>query len=296
MKEGKASFSAEIIASMRALESRRPENERICYDPYARQLIRSKFRFVAQSRVVTKLLYAYLEKKGPGLAAGIAARTRYIDDLVKQDVARGAQQVVILGAGLDMRPFRMEELKNVHVFEVDFPATQAMKREKLKTIELPERHHLTYVPIDFNRQDLGTELSRAGYDASIRTLFIWEGVTMYLDTASVDATLHYISTHAAKGSTLYFDYLFHSVLDGSNMSREAVLVRETKSFNGHGTEKYTYGIEESEIGSFLSARGFTLKEHMTADSLKDRYFHGINAKRYLFRICGFVHAEVNPAA
>ncbi len=294
MKEGKASFSAEIIASMRALESRRPEGVRICYDPYARELIRSKFRFVAQSRLVTKLLYAYLEKKGPGLAAGIAARTRYIDDLVKRDVMNGAQQVVVLGAGLDMRAFRMEELKDIHVFEVDFPATQALKREKLKLMDLPKRHHLTYVPIDFNKDDLATELSKAGYDPSIQTLFVWEGVTMYLDAGSVDATLKFVATHAAAGSTLYFDYMFNSVLDGTNMTREALLVRETKSFNGHGTEKYTYGIDENEIESFLAERGFKLLEHMTADSLKERYFHGENADRYIFRICGFVHAEVKP--
>ena len=268
MKEGKASFSAEIIAAMRALESRRPEKLRICYDPYARHLIRGKFRFVAQSRLVTKLLYAYIEKKGPGLPAGIAARTRYIDDIVKHDIANGAKQVVIMGAGLDMRPFRLDVLKDIHVFEVDFPATQALKREKLKSIELPERHHLTYVPIDFNKDDLGTELAKAGYDSTIKTLFIWEGVTMYLDADSVDTTLKYIASNSAPESTLYFDYLFQSVLDGRNMAKEAVLVRETKSFNGHGTEKYTFGIEETEIEVFLSERGFQLLQH-TFCTIKD---------------------------
>lgn len=107
MKEGKASFSAEIIAAMRALESRRPEHLRICHDPYARHLIRLRFRRVAQNPIVTKLIYRYLERKGPGLPAGIAARTRYIDDIVKQEVANGARQVVILGAGLDMHAFRL---------------------------------------------------------------------------------------------------------------------------------------------------------------------------------------------
>lgn len=192
-----------------------------------------------------------------------------------------------------MRPFRLEQLKDVHVFEVDFPATQALKREKLKTIDLPERHHLTYVPIDFNKDDLAMELSNAGYDPNVKTLFIWEGVTMYLDAESVNATLKFISSNSAKGSTLYFDYLFQSVLDGTCMHPEAVHVRETKSFNGHGTEKYTYGIEEEKIEQFLADHGFRLTEHMTGETLKERYFHGPNAKRYLFRICGFVHAEID---
>lgn len=292
MKEGKASFSAEIIAAMRALESRKPEAERICYDPYARFLIRSKFRRYAKTTLFTKLLYWIVERKGSGLPAGIAARTRYIDDLVKLDVANGAKQVVIMGAGLDMRAYRLDELKDIPVFEVDFPATQAMKKDKLKSIELPERKQLSYVPIDFNKDELGVELTKAGYNPKVKTLFLWEGVTMYLDANSIDATLNYIAAKAATGSTLYFDYLFLSVLDGRCNLPEAIGVRKTGSFAGRGTEKYTFGIEETEIGQFLAERGLHLLEHMTGESLKSRYFHGKNAKRYVFGICGFVHAEV----
>ncbi len=294
MKEGKASFSAEIIAAMRALESRRPEHLRICHDPYARHLIRSRFRRVAQNPIVTKLIYWYLERKGPGLPAGIAARTRYIDDIVKQEVANGAKQVVIMGAGLDMRAFRLEELKDIHVFEVDFPATQQLKQRKLEAIELPERNRLSYVSIDFNRDELGEVLAKSGYDHSVKTLFIWEGVTMYLDAESIDRTLAFIASNTGNGSSLYFDYLMQSVLNGSCPYPEAVAVRKSESFNSDGVEKYTYGIEESAIPQFLSERNFKLLEHMTGESLKDRYFHGQNANRYVFRICGFIHAQVQP--
>lgn len=296
MKEGKASFSAEIIAAMRALESQRPEHLRICYDPYARYLIRSRFRKVAQTRLFTKLLYWFVERKGPGLPAGIAARTRYIDDIVKQEVANGVQQVVIMGAGLDMRAFRLEELKDIPVFEVDFPATQQLKQQKLAAIDLPERNQLHYVPIDFIKDELGDVLAKAGYEHHLKTLFIWEGVTMYLDAASVDRTLAFVASNSGKGTTLYFDYFLLSVLDGRCTYPEAIAVRETRSFNSDGIEKYTFGIEDSEINRFLSKRGFTLLEHMTGESLKERYFHGENAKRYVFRICGFVHAQVQSQA
>ncbi len=294
MKEGKASFSAEIIAAMRALESRRPEHLRICYDPYARHLIRSRFRKVAQTKLFTKLLYWFVERKGPGLPAGIAARTRYIDDIVKQEVTNGAKQVVIMGAGLDMRAFRLEELKDISVFEVDFPATQQLKQRKLKAIELPERKHLTYVPIDFMKDELSDVLAKSGYDHSIKTLFIWEGVTMYLNAESVDRTLAFIASNTGTGTSLYFDYLMQSVLDGRCNYPEAVAVRNTESFNSDGVEKYTFGIEDSSIEQFLSQRKFKLMEHMTGESLKERYFHGKNATRYVFRICGFVHAQVQP--
>ena len=292
MKEGKASFSAEIIAAMRALESRRPEHLRICHDPYARHLIRSRFRKFAQNKFITKLIYWYVERKGPGLPAGIAARTRYIDDIVKLEVDNGAQQLVIMGAGLDMRTFRLEELRNVHVFEVDFPATQELKKQKLTEIELPERSKLSYVPVDFNKDNLGEKLTDAGYDPKLKTLFIWEGVTVYLDAESVNRTLAFVASNTGKGSTLYFDYLMQSVLDGSCKYPEATAVRKTKSFNSDGVEKYTFGIDDTGIESFLSSRGFKLLEHMTGESLKTRYFFGENSSRYVFRICGFVHAEV----
>ncbi|MBI1288368.1 MAG: SAM-dependent methyltransferase [Flavobacteriales bacterium] len=290
MKEGKASFSAEIIAAMRALESRRPEHLRICYDPYARELIRSRFRFVAQSKLVTKLILRYLEKKAPGLQAGIAARTRYIDDIVKKDVA-GAQQVVILGAGLDMRAYRLEELKHIPVFEVDFPATQQLKRSKLKHLKLPQRDKLTYVPIDFNKQRLKDALDAAGYDPTLKTLFLWEGVTMYLDANSIDITLASIREDSPAGSTLFFDYLYKKVLDGLSGLTEAKGVYRSQSFAGRGTERYTFGIAKEDVPEFLKERGFELMEHMSGDSLKERYFHGENAKRYVFRVCGFVHAR-----
>ncbi|MCF8460557.1 MAG: class I SAM-dependent methyltransferase [Flavobacteriales bacterium] len=292
MKDGKASYSAEIIAAMRALESRKPEHLRICYDPYARHLIRSRFRKVAQTKLITKLIYWFVERKGPGLPAGIAARTRYIDDIVKQEVANGTKQVVIMGAGLDMRAFRLKELKDIPVFEVDFPATQQLKQRKLESIELPERNQLHYVPIDFMKDELSEVLAKSGYDHSIKTLFIWEGVTMYLNAESVDSTLAFVASNTGTGTTVYFDYLMQSVLDGRCNYPEAVAVRNTASFNSDGVEKYSYGIEDSSVEQFLSQRKFKLLEHMTGESLKERYFHGENAKRYVFRICGFVHAQI----
>lgn len=293
MKEGKASFSAEVIAAMRALESRRPEHLRICYDPYARHLISSRFRFLAQTRLGLRLINWFLEKRGPGLAAGIAARTRYIDDIINLDISAGAKQLVILGAGLDMRTYRLDSIKDVSVFEVDFPATQALKRAKTAKLNLPEGRKLTYVPIDFNHQKLKDVLYSHGYDPLKRTVFIWEGVTMYLKAEAVSATLNFIRSNSGQESTLVFDYLFQSVLDGRNTLPEAKHVQTTKSFAGRGTEFYTFGIEEAEIETFLEKHGFKLLEHMDADKLKERYFHGANANRYIFKICGFVHAQVN---
>jgi methyltransferase (TIGR00027 family) len=190
-----------------------------------------------------------------------------------------------------MRAYRINELKDATVFEVDFPATQQLKRNKLKELNIAKPEGLIYVPIDFNRQRLDEVLSAAGFNPKQPTFFVWEGVTMYLDSNSVDATLQSIRALSAPNSFLYFDYLHQSVLNGTNSLPEAIAVRESQSFAGRGSEKYTYGIEESEMKEFLAQRGFNLIEHSSGDDLKQRYFHGEGSRRYVFRICGFVLAQ-----
>lgn len=119
MKKRQASVTAQGIAFIRALESAKPENERICYDPLARRLIAPVFYALGS------LFVNYTERKGPGVIAYLATRCRCMDDYLQTCLAAGIEQLVILGAGLDSRAYRTEGLKDqVQVFEVDHPATQ----------------------------------------------------------------------------------------------------------------------------------------------------------------------------
>ena len=149
MKKRQASVTAQGIAFVRAFESAKPENERICYDPLARRLINPAFY------ILGKLFINYAERKGPGVIAFLATRCRCMDDYLQACLAAGIEQLVILGAGLDSRAYRSKGLRGrVQVFEVDHPATQAVKLAKLKRIlgELPV--NVTYVPIDFDVETL----------------------------------------------------------------------------------------------------------------------------------------------
>jgi methyltransferase (TIGR00027 family) len=292
MEKGKASYSAEIVASMRALEALRPPDERICFDPFARTFLRGRLRGLAKSSFWRRGILRYLEYRAPGMQAGIAARTRYIDDLVLQEVANGITQLVILGAGYDSRALRLEPLKNIRVFEVDFPDTQAHKLSKLAELQGLAMAHITHVPIDFNTQKLGEVLNKAGYAIDKKTLFIWEGVTMYLNAEAVDATLAFVATNTAMGSSIYFDYFMKSVMDGSCQLPESVALRKMSSFNSDGVERFTYTIDEKAIPQFLAQHGFRLVEEMRGETLHQRYFLGKNAKRYVHRVCGYVHAAI----
>ena len=117
MKKTQASISAQGIAIARALENSRPPAERICNDPFARRLISPSFYLLG------KLFAGYGERKGPGVLGFLVTRCRYIDDYLLQCLETGLEQVIVLGAGLDSRPYRFAQFRaNVKVFEVDHPA------------------------------------------------------------------------------------------------------------------------------------------------------------------------------
>jgi methyltransferase (TIGR00027 family) len=139
------------------------------------------------------------------MADMMALRTAAIDLGVREAIAAGATQVVILGAGYDGRAWRMTELAGVRVFEVDHPATQGDKRTHLAELP-PAIGIVNFVSIDFERESLGAVLDRAGHDRSSPTCWIWEGVVMYLTRDAMRATLAGLGGRSARGSTLIVNY------------------------------------------------------------------------------------------
>lgn len=127
-------------------------------------------------------------------------RTVAIDDAVRE---RTAPQVVVLGAGLDGRAWRMPELAGVRVFEVDHPASQRDKRERAADLPGPPP---VFVPVDFGRDGLGAALAGAGHRADLATTWIWEGVVPYLTRAQVAATLAALAAGSAPGSRLVVNF------------------------------------------------------------------------------------------
>ena len=135
----------------------------------------------------------------------MALRTSAIDSAVRDAIAAGAKQLVILGAGYDGRAWRLPELSGLKVFEVDHPVTQTDKRARLA--ELPSPFGVvSFVPVDFERDSLGIALDRAGHDSSSPTCWIWEGVIMYLTRDAMRGTLAAIGSRSAPGSTLIVNY------------------------------------------------------------------------------------------
>jgi methyltransferase (TIGR00027 family) len=124
---------------------------------------------------------------------------------VRDAVARGAKQLVILGAGYDGRAWRMPELKDIDVFEVDHPSTQAHKEARAAELQSPFGN-VKFVSVDFTIDNLSMKLDAAGHDSSMPTCWIWEGVVMYLTRDAMRDTLSNIARRSARGSTLIINY------------------------------------------------------------------------------------------
>ncbi len=286
MRRNQTSLTAAGIAISRALESEKPEEARICFDPYARRFAPGWLYFLTAIFVCT----GYTELRGPGVMGFLVARDRYIDDVLSEYLGKGLQQLVILGAGYDARAYRFDGLKQgVKVFEIDHPATQEDKLARVKEIFGTVPSHVTYVAVDFNTQSLDQRLFEAGYDPKLKTLFIWQGVTMYLAAAAVDETLHFVTRHSAPGSAIVFDYIYHLVLQGTQKHSEVSNMRRYRFMSGEGL---TFGIDEGTVEAFLRERGFNRVLDVSAEDLKQRYFTGRNARRNMVSGYGIAVAEV----
>jgi methyltransferase (TIGR00027 family) len=204
-----------------------------------------------------------------GIHEYVTARTQLLDEVFVGALERGFPQVVLLGAGMDTRALRFHDRnRGTTIFELDIDATQRYKREVYtrKRIALPET--LVFVPIDFNKQLLADVLAQAGYQEGQQTLFLWEGVTMYLEAEAVDGTLTFIRDSAAEGSIVAFDYVRASVLRYENTLYGEKEVRGTVA---RAEEGWIFGIEDGAIEGFLAERGLKLLSHYMPSNLEAAY-------------------------
>lgn len=288
MKKNKPSQTAVRIAMCRARESSKPVSERICYDPYAQYFLPWLYHLVARIPFLIQYLRKKGEQRSPGIFEAIVTRVRYMDDYLYQSIEGGIGQLVILGAGYDTRAYRIKGLqKGVRVFEVDHPATQAVKKKKLKKIFGALPGHVTFVPVRFNSQNLKDKLLGSGYAPELKTVFIWEGVSMYLTAEAVDATLEFVKINSAPGSSIIFDYIPASLVSGPDAPKEGRRLMQHVRQKG---EELKFLIEKKEIESFLSARGFTRIVSVNAPDLKDIYFNGVNRSRQISPVLHFASA------
>jgi methyltransferase (TIGR00027 family) len=267
-----------------AIEQGFARGERILTDELAAPILPFDSRiWVRLLRPVCGWLVKKTEAKVPGLWGGIMARKRYIDDVVSD---RPADAVVNLGAGFDTRAYRLPELAEVPVWEVDQSGSIDSKRSRLRKVlgGVPER--VTLVPVDFDREDLAGALSAAGHPPDAVTFFILEGVTQYLSEAGFEATFGFLG-RAAAGSRLVFTYTPRDFIEGAQLYGQPHLHKKMLGRN----PLWHFGLDPDEVDGVLARYGWRTVEHLGYDELDERYVKPTGRELDWMAIERVVHAR-----
>jgi len=196
----------------------------------------------------------------------IAARSRFSEEAMAACVARGVRQIVILGAGLDTFSLR-NPYAGVTVYEVDYPATQAWKRERLAQTGVALPPALTFAPVDFERQGLAEGLAAAGFRNDQPAYFQWLGVVPYLTREAIIATLDFIAGIA--GSEVTFDYAEPFENYPPAMRANLIAVAESTAARG---EPWLSLFDPADMAALMQARGYAMFEDVTRAELALRYY------------------------
>lgn len=269
MRQGRPSSTAAYVAAWRALGEFLPVENRLCEDPlgwrfvppWVGRLQRVLERHPASARRVLEASPLWR------LLLWIQLRTRAIDDLAVAFAREGGRQIVLLGAGFDLRAIRMApELPEVRFFEVDHPATQQRKRSILGRERLASGAAL--VPWDFERDPvagLAGALATQGLDRARPTLTIWEGVIPYLTEAAVESTLAAVRTFGGPGSRVVLHYIERRLVEGNTLWHLAAR---------RVGEPLRFGWDPEALPGWLRSRGFELLEDRDDNALAREYFGG----------------------
>ncbi len=260
MQEGKFSRTAHRVATRRAAHQLL-DQPRVLDDPLALLIIGAEAADELRSN--PKEDHAFSR----AFRAFMAARSRYAEDELARAVAHGVTQYVVLGAGLDTFAYRNPHA-GLRVFEVDHPATQAWKRERLQAAAISIPSSLTFVPIDFEHQTLEAGLEQSGFNASAAAFFSWLGVTPYLTRKACMSTLSVIARMPA-GSGVAFDFAVDPALLNSGQRQALDALSERVARYG---EPFQLFFDPAKLQDELKSLGFHRTEFLQGKELNARYF------------------------
>jgi methyltransferase (TIGR00027 family) len=277
-----------MVAAGRALGARFPDPAMRNPDQLAEKLLGPEELDLIKEHPIgaalTDALTATPGYEAVGTANMMLIRTKFIDEKLQIAIHEGATQFVILGAGYDTRATRFQELlKAARVFEVDSAATQQWKRRRVEAVLGDAPPNLTYVTIDFNRDQLGDTLRQAGYDPNQKTFFTWEGVSMYVAEEGVRETLRTVATQSAPGSSLVMDYTTKTSLEFMAKFPE---VGSSKFLAAWG-EPWVFGMPDGAEKEFFAEVGLEPREFFPV-------FGPESIKRYLTKPDGTILGAPPP--
>src|SRR6516225_5998191 len=258
MKPNEPSRTALLIARQRAAHQVLDHGS-ILNDPFAMKILHEDEKDVLQ-----------FANQHPLASVGrlfTAARSRIAEDALSAAVERGIRQIVILGAGLDTFALRNPHgARQIRIYEVDHPATQEWKRQRLAEAQLALPPSHSFVPVDFERDDLGEALAGAGFQVNSPAFFTWLGVVPYLTQDAIGSTLDYMAS--IQNSEVVFDYMeppqaFSEEIKGLVTARTEQLERVD--------ERWASRFEPARIAAILRSHGFSDIEDINFQEITSRF-------------------------
>jgi methyltransferase (TIGR00027 family) len=189
----------------------------------------------------------------------VIARTKYFDNICLDAINNNIEQIVLLGAGYDSRPYRFcKSIINTKIYELDTKPTQVYKLSCLQKNNIEIHPNICYASVNFETDDPIAALCGCGYEREKQTLFMWEGVTFYLSKDTVTKMLHMINKNSPYGSRVCFDFqTVHNDRDLIN--------------TGLKDEVIKFGIESGKITNFMNEQNYRVIEHITAGLMEERF-------------------------
>jgi methyltransferase (TIGR00027 family) len=263
MNPNEPSRTALMIARQRAAHQLLDHGS-ILDDPFAMKILRADEKDVLQ-----------FANAHPLASIGrlfTVARSRIAEDALSEAVERGVRQIVILGAGLDTFAFRNPHgARQIRIYEVDHPATQAWKRQRLAEAQLALPPWLVLVPVDFEREDQGKKLVTAGFQQNEPAFFTWLGVVPYLTQEAMISTLNYVAS--IQKSEVVFDYM--EPPQACSEELRELLRKRTEQLEKVG-ERWTSHFEPAAIAAILRLHGFRDIEDINFQEIRTRFGHAIH--------------------
>lgn len=201
----------------------------------------------------------------------VITRSRYTEDALREAVARGVRQYVLIGAGFDSYALRRPaQAKDLQVFEVDHPATQALKKQRLAECGITLEAGVYFVAADLAREQLDAALKKTSFNRAQPTFFSWLGVTMYLTRAANMAALRSIVACSAPGSELVFSYIDQKLFQPEGAAAAALFAELEQTVKSVG-EPFVSGFHPADLADDIRHLGLELVEDLNDFQLVERY-------------------------
>jgi len=284
--------SGTYMAAFRAIESTKPEKERLFNDPFAAAFLSKFYKTLLAGCSIPlfrKIVTGCIQLRWPGTFTAAVARTKLIDDMILHAVrSQGINQVIILNASYDTRAHRLNVGVPLHYVEMDHPVLQRSKQKILAKVVGFPTVPVDYVQLDMNQGQISDVFPRLFYGEHYKTLFLWEGLTTTAEAKQGEIIFNQVKKFRP-GTQIIFTYVEKAVLE--NPKAFYGFIRINRLLRRAG-ENWNFGMCPAELHAYLESHHLQLHYDGGAADYRAKYFGEKSQQMKGYEYFRVVRAEV----